>query len=118
MNWRMKPGICLGNFAPEEVFTEYIYSLMKERKDFMVFPEGKQILIEEEVDEWNKVHGLTNETPRIMYHCLHGSDGYGYRVKYTDFLATILISFEVLEMEYADFMEKVIRDLFEEDEVC
>ena len=113
MSYRMKQGKCLGHFTPEEVFTEYIYSLMKEKKDFMVFPEGKQILIGEEIDEWNKVHGLINKTGRIIYHCLED----GYTIKYTNFLGNILLPFCVLDMKYEDFLEQAIRDLFEEDEV-
>lgn len=100
----------LKEFKLDEIFTEYIYSLMQEKKNFMVFTDNKQILIEDEIDEWNLIHGLTNITPRIMYKYIAGK---GYSVKYTNDLVSLMIPSEEICNEYTVFINKVKEDLDE-----
>lgn len=95
-------------FEPEEIFTEYIFSLMKQRKDLMVFVDNNQVLIDEEIDEWNKVNGITNKTERLMYHCF-GNDG--YVVNYTEGITNVTAPFDTLEMSYEEFIKQCKEDL-------
>ena len=105
-------------YPVEELFTEYILSLMKQKKNFMVFPDNKQILIKDEVDEWNKTHGLTNETERILYHCVYVKNILGYVIGYvihpTKFISDITVPFNLIEKNYNEFIEQAKKDL-EED---
>jgi hypothetical protein len=100
-------------FTTEELFTKYIHSLMQQGKAFMVFPDNKQILIEEEVDEWNKVNGITNDTPRILYHHTTTSNGNGYVVHYTEDITSVLVPDDVINMNYEDFVIRANADLME-----
>lgn len=99
-------------YPVKELFTEYIFSLMKQKKSFMVFPNNKQILIEDEIDEWNKIHGLTNETDRILYHCVNGKN-VGYVVHPTKFISDITVPFDLLEKDYNEFIKQAKIDLEE-----
>ena len=101
-------------YPVEELFTEYIFSLMKQKKNFMLFPDNKQILIEDEVDEWNKNHGLTDETERILYHCISDKTYEGYVVNSIGSITNIIVPFNGIEKDYNEFIEQVKKDL-EED---
>ena len=47
----------------ENLITPYIYELMKNGDDIMLFPDNKQIILNEEIEEWNDVHDcLNNQT--------------------------------------------------------
>lgn len=95
-------------YSVEELFTEYIFSLIKQEKDFMVFPDNKQILIEDEVDEWNKIHGLTDVTERILYHCVYEKgQPIGYAIKDTNYLTSLLVPYDLIEMNYNHFIERL-----------
>lgn len=100
-------GKWFNKFTTEELFTEYIYSLMVKRKDFMVFINNKQILIEEEVDEWNKVNGLLDTTERLMYHYFVD----GYAINYTGRATSILIPIDLIDKTYCEFVKQVEEDL-------
>lgn len=91
-------------FEGKELFTEHIFSLMKEEKDFMVFTDNKQLLVNEEVDEYIKVHGIMSPEKRIMYHCVSGK---GYAVNYTDSIYTVTIPNDLLNLEYTEFLKIV-----------
>jgi 3-methyladenine DNA glycosylase AlkD len=99
-------------FTTEELFTEYIHSLMQQGKAFMVFPDNKQILIEE-VDEWNKVNGVTDSTPRILYHHTTTPHGDGYVVHYTEDITSVLVPDDEINMDYEDFVARANADLTE-----
>lgn len=96
-----------GEFTPRELFTEYILSLMKKNENFMVFPDNKQVLIEEEVDEYLQIHGFLNPTPRLMFHLLCD----GYVVNYTHAITNVLVPFEEISMDYEDFIRQVEEDM-------
>lgn len=98
-------------YPVEELFTEYIFSLMKQKKSFMVFPNNKQILIEDEVDEWNKTRGLTNETERILYHYVSSKKNSGYVVHPTKFITDITVPFDIIKKDYNEFIKQAKIDL-------
>jgi hypothetical protein len=105
-------GKWFNEFTTEELFTEHIHSLMQQGKAFMVFPDNKQILIEEEVDEWNKVNGVTDSTPRILYHHTTPTPyGDEYIVYYTGSMTSVLVPDNEINMKYEDFVVTVNEDL-------
>lgn len=95
-------------FKPKELFTEYIYSLMQNGKDFMFFPNNNQILIDDEVDEWNKVNGITNLTERVLYHKF-GDDG--YVINYTDAITNVTVPAGMLDWNYEEFIKQCEEDV-------
>ena len=90
-----------------KMFTEYIHELMLQKKDFVVFPDNNQILVEDEVTEWNNIHGLTNDTERVMYHYVYDEDETKahYRVKHTNSITTLLIPTFCIPKKYEDFIK-------------
>lgn len=103
-----KNGMYFKKFTPKQLFTEYIYSLMKQEKNFMVFPDNKQVLIDEEVDEWNMVNGITDPTERLIYHRV-GNDV--YVVNYTEGITTVMVPVGLLEKSYDDFIKQCEEDV-------
>ena len=95
------------NCYSTKMFTEYIHELMLQKKDFMVFPDNNQILVEDEVTEWNNIHGLTNDTERIMYHYVYDTDKTKehYRIKHTNAITTLLIPILCISQNYEDFIK-------------
>ena len=93
-------------FTTEELFTEFIYELMIKRKTFMVFPDNQQILIDDDVDEWNKVNGILDTTERLIYHPVKN----GYVVTYTESILTVTIPFGLLDMGYEEFIQITNED--------
>lgn len=100
-------GKLFRKFATRDVFTEYIYSLMKRGERFMVFPDNNQILIDEELDEWNKVNGLLDTTERLLYHKVRD----GYVIHCANNPTNILVHIRLLEKNYEDFILQVEEDL-------
>ena len=97
------------NCYSAKMFTEYIHELMLQKKDFMVFPDNNQILVENEVTEWNNVHGLTNDTERIMCHYVYDTDKTKelYRIKHTNAITTLLIPTSCIPKSYEDFIKSL-----------
>lgn len=95
-------------FTPKELFTEYIYSLMKQKNDFMVFQDNNQILIGEEIDEWCIVNGIINPTERLIYHYLHDD---GYVISYTEAITNVTVPIGLLEKSYDDFIKQCEEDV-------
>ena len=95
------------NYYSSNMFTEYIHELMLQKKDFMVFLNNNQILVEDEVTEWNDIHGFTNETERVMYHYVYDEDETKthYRVKHTNSITTLLIPTFCIPKNYEDFIK-------------
>ena len=95
------------NCYSAKMFTEYIHELMLQKKDFMVFPDNNQILVENEVTEWNNIHGLTNDTERIMCHYVYDTDKTKelYRIKHTNTITTLLIPILCISQNYEDFIK-------------
>ena len=93
-------------FTTEELFSEFIYSLMINRKTFMVFPDNKQILIDDEVDEWIKTHDLLDETERLIYRPLNK----GYVVIHSDSITNVTTPFDAMENGYEEFIKSVNED--------
>lgn len=59
----------------EKLITPYIYELMTEGNDIMLFPDNKQIILNEEIEEWNFTHeSINNLTDRITF--FNHGDGY------------------------------------------
>ena len=94
-------------FTPRELFTEYIYSLMKQKKDFMVFTDNNQVLIGHEICEWINVNGILNSTERVLYHLVSN----GYVVHYTEAITSVTVPFGLLEKNYEDFIKQCEEDL-------
>ena len=95
------------NYYSSKMFTSYIHELMLQKKSFMVFPDNDQILIENEVEEWNNIYGLTNDTERIMYHYVYDTDKTKehYRIKHTNSITTLLIPTFCIPKNYEDFIK-------------
>lgn len=52
----------------EKLITPYIYELMVNGDDIMLFPDNKQIILNEEIEEWNFTHeSINNPTDRITF---------------------------------------------------
>lgn len=94
-------------FTARELFTEYLLSLMKDKKTFMVFSDNNQVLIDEEVDEWLKVNGVTNPTERLLYRPIK----YGYTVHYSKAITNVMIPYEEIAMDYEDFIDQAEKDM-------
>ena len=101
-------GKLFRKFTVSEVFTNYIYELMKQGKRFIVFPDNNQILIEDEVDEFYNIHGIVNQFERLMYHQYRNE---GYVVHYSDAPTTVTIPLGLLEKSYEDFIQQCEADV-------
>ena len=101
-------------YSPK-IFTKYIHSLMLQKKDFMIFLDNNQILIESEVDEWNNIHGLTNTTERVIYHYVHDEDAEKahYRIKHTDSITAFLVPVSLIAEDYECFIFQIEREMEE-----
>ena len=97
------------NYYSSDMFTEYVHELMLQKKDFMVFLDNNQILVENEVTEWNNTHDLTDNTERVMYHYVHDEDKSKehYRIKHTDSITTLLMPVEAIVPDYDAFVANV-----------
>lgn len=52
----------------EKLITPHIYELMVNGDDIMLFPDNKQIILNEEIEEWNFTHeSINNPTDRITF---------------------------------------------------
>ena len=105
------------NYYSSKMFTEYIHELMLQKKDFMVFLNNNQILVEDEVTEWNDIHGFTNETERVMYHYVYDKDETKehYRIKHTHSITTLLIPMLSIVNNYEEFITSMKNKLGEND---
>ena len=97
------------NYYSPKMFTKYIHELMLQKKDFMVFLNNDQILIEDELTEWNNTHDATDNTERVMYHYVHDNDKAKehYRIKHTNSITTLLVSVETIVPDYNQFIVNV-----------
>jgi hypothetical protein len=93
-------------FTTEELFTEFIYTLMVNRKSFAVFPDNKQLLMEDEYDEWIKENGIMNKTERLIYHPIEK----GYVVTHTESITNVTVPFELIDMGYEEFIKTTNED--------
>ena len=93
-------------FTTEELFTEFIYALMVNRRTFMVFPDNKQILIDDEVDKWIKENGIMNETERLIYHPITK----GYVINHTASIINVAVPFGLIDMGYEEFIKITKED--------
>ena len=102
-----KDGTYFRKFTPKQLFTEYIYSLMKQKKEVMVFPDNNQILIGDEIDEWNKENGILNTTERLIYHSFTD----GYVISHTESITNVMVPIGLLEKNYDDFIKQCEEDV-------
>lgn len=101
-------GKLFRKFTPREVFTNYIYELMKQGKEIMVFLDNNQILIDDEIEEWYMIHNLLDETERLLYHNIGNQT---YRVHYVRYPTNVYVPFELLEKSYEDFIKQCEEDV-------
>lgn len=93
----------------EKLITPYIYELMVNGDDIMLFPDNKQIILNEEIEEWNFTHEcINNPIDRIIF--FNHGEGYtihrhGIKGGVTD----ILIAMQDIQKGY----EYLINLLFE-----
>lgn len=107
----------LGEFPLRKLFTPCIYSLMRDRSEIMLFPDNGQLLVDEEIDEWNKENGLNDPTKRILYgYHNHNHNGKFYTVKSTDYGTTLTIPYPLINQNnYLSFLQDVQDDLSESE---
>lgn len=101
----------LGKFPLQKLFTPYIHYLMCDGSEIMLFPDNGQILVDEEIDKWNKENGLSDPTKRVLY---HNHNGKFYSVKYTDYGSDLTIPYTAINREYLAFLKDIQEDLAEE----
>ena len=101
-------GKLFRKFTPREVFTNYIYELMKQGKEIMVFLEHNKILMDDEIEEWYMIHNLLDETERLLYHNIGNQ---AYRVIYVRHPVNVYVPFEFLEKSYEDFIKQCEEDV-------
>ena len=94
-------------FTARELYTEYIFSLMKEKKEFMVFPDNKQVLIEEEMEEWIDTHDFLDPTPRLFYKKFCD----GYIVRYANAITNVFVPEWELQGNYEEFIKQTEEDM-------
>lgn len=95
-------------FTPKELFTEYIFNLMKQGKEIMMFLDNNQILIDDEIEEWYMIHNLLDETERVLYHNIGNQ---AYRVHYIKHPMNVYVPFDLLEKSYEDFIKQCEEDV-------
>lgn len=95
----------------ENLITPYIHGLMVNGDDIMLFPGNKQVILNEEIEEWNDVHDCcNNQTDRITY-TNHG-DGYViHRHGINGSVTDILISMQDIISGY-DYLVNLPFDRF------
>lgn len=103
-----KNGKYFRKFTPEELFTEHIFSLMKQEKDIMVFPDNSQLILEDEIEEWNLVHGINDPTERILYYCIHGL---GYRITHSKSITNVFVPEGMIDWDYESFIKQCEEDV-------
>lgn len=84
-----------------EIFTIYTFELMKSGVNFVLFLNNRQILNDNEYQEWIKENGIMNDAQRIIYHKC--SDG--YRITKSDCILNLTVPNDLLKMEYVEFMD-------------
>lgn len=98
----------------EDVITNYIFSCIKNGNQIMYFSDNKQLLINEEVDKWNKLNSIMDNTKRIVGHKTNAKNGEPiYVLHHTDDVTSVIIPMErfVIFPVYEDFMYQLKRDL-------
>lgn len=99
-------------FDPETVFTEYVQSLMKNGNKFMIFADNLQVIVDEECDEWNRIHGLTYPIDRIIAHHFTDRNGIsGYVMTTNCGITNITIPDDVIQKLYEEFKRIVWSNL-------
>ena len=117
MNWNN--GKIFDKFEVENVFTDYIHSLMQKGKEMLVFPWQEepylpaQILVDSEIDEWIELHGITDDTERLNYHAIRGAGGavVGYAVRYTESITDLIVPYPAIQKSYDEFIAQAKNDL-------
>lgn len=117
MNWNN--GKIFDKFEVEDVFTEYIHSLMQKGKEMLVFPWQEelylpvQILVDSEIDEWIELHGIMDDTERLNYHIIRGAGGavVGYAIRYTESITDLIVPYPMIQKSYDEFIAQAKNDL-------
>lgn len=95
--------IMFKNHEMEEFFTRYIYSLMEERKDFILFPNNRQILENNEAEKWLSEHDTDNTTKYIVY-CYFPDE---YIIAHNCYPGRIAVPGNLLNNSYENFIKEI-----------
>ena len=82
----------------------------------MVFTDNLQILEGDEIDKWNRINGLTDNTPRVVGHKTTARGGEPiYVIHHVNDISSVIIPMERCEIfpMYEDFMYQLKADLKE-----
>lgn len=104
------------SYKLDEIITPYTFDLIKNGSPFMVFTDNLQILEGDEIDEWNRINGLTDNTPRVVGHKTTAREGEPiYVIHHVNDISSVIIPMERCEIfpMYEDFMYQLKADLKE-----
>lgn len=94
-------GKIFSKYSPSELFTSYMLDLMKGKQNFMIFPNNKQILEGDEIDEYNAIHGINSPTERILFKALPTG---GYVANSTECILSLYIPMALIVKDYKEFI--------------
>ena len=104
------------SYKLDEIITPYTFGLIKNGNPFMVFTDNLQILEGDEIDKWNRINGLTDNTPRVVGHKTTARGGEPiYVIHHVNDISSVIIPMERCEIfpMYEDFMYQLKADLKE-----
>lgn len=104
------------SYKLSEIITPYTYGLIKNEKPFMVFTDNLNVLEGEEIDEWNRMNGVLDNTPRVVGHKTTTRRGEPiYVIHHVNDISSIVIPMERCKIFpiYEDFMYQLKKDLQE-----
>ena len=104
------------SYKLDEIITPYTFGLIKNGSPFMVFTDNLQILEGDEIDKWNRINGLTDNTPRVVGHKTTARGGEPiYVIHHVNDISSVIIPMERCEIfpMYEDFMYQLKADLKE-----
>ena len=104
------------SYKLDEIITPYTFGLIKNGSPFMVFTDNLQILEGDEIDKWNRINGLTDNTPRVVGHKTTARGGEPiYVIHHVNDISSLIIPMERCEIfpMYEDFMYQLKADLKE-----
>ena len=94
-------GKIFNKYSPSELFTSYMLDLMRDKQNFMIFPNNKQILEEDKINEYNAIHGINSPTERILFKALPTG---GYVANSTECIINLYIPMALIIKDYKEFI--------------
>lgn len=102
----------IGNYPFDKVVTPLIFLFMRDKKEIMFFPSTEQIMLDEEVDKWNRnfaiIHG---ERERITFHFSKWYHNGAYVITTSNSKEQITIPFNYLSKDYNEFIDDVESEI-------